>query len=105
MVNQYAERVIASPGRQDGPAWRNPDGTWGGPLGEGAARAVAEGYSNRAQPFHGYHLKPLLGQGPAARLGQMDFVVNGVMAGGFASTPTRAGLPPAAEGRPQAPTK
>ena len=84
MVNQYAERVIASPGKQDGLAWRNPDGTWGGPLGEGAARAIAEGYSNRAQPFHGYYLKPLLGQGPAARLGQMDFVVNGVMIGGFA---------------------
>jgi hypothetical protein len=84
MVNQYAERVIATPGKQDGLAWRNPDGTWGGPLGEGAARAIAEGYSNRAQPFHGYYLKPLLGQGPAAPLGQMDFVVGGAMIGGFA---------------------
>jgi hypothetical protein len=84
MVNQYAERVIATPGKQDGLAWRNPDGTWGGPLGEGAARAIAEGYSNRAQPFHGYYLKPLLGQGPAAPLGQMDYVVGGAMIGGFA---------------------
>jgi hypothetical protein len=84
MVNQYAERVIATPGKQDGLAWRNPDGSWAGPLGEGAARAIAEGYSNRAEPFHGYYLKPLLGQGPAAPLGQMDFVVGGAMIGGFA---------------------
>ena len=84
MVNQYAERVIATPGKQNGLAWRNPDGSWAGPLGEGAARAIAEGYSNRAEPFHGYYLKPLLGQGPAAPLGQMDFVVGGAMIGGFA---------------------
>ncbi len=35
MVNQYAQRVISTPGRQDGLAWQNPDGTWGGPLGRG----------------------------------------------------------------------
>jgi hypothetical protein len=84
MVNQYAQRVIATPGRQDGLAWRNPDGTWGGPLGEGAARAIAEGYSDRAQPYHGYYFKVLMGQGPAAPLGKLDFVVEGVMIGGFA---------------------
>jgi len=84
MVNQYAQRVIATPGRQDGLAWRNPDGTWGGPLGEGAAHAIAEGYSDRAQPYHGYHFKVLMGQGPAAPLGKLDFVVEGVMIGGFA---------------------
>jgi len=32
----------------------------------------------------GYFFKVLKGQGPAAPLGQMDFVVNGVMIGGFA---------------------
>jgi len=84
MVNQYAQRVIATPGRQDGLAWRNPDGTWGGPLGEGAAHAIAEGYSNKAQPYHGYYFKVLMGQGPAAPMGKMDFVVEGAMIGGFA---------------------
>ncbi len=84
MVNQYAQRVIATPGKQDGLAWRNADGTWGGPMGEGAAHAIAEGYTERAKPYHGYHFKVLMGQGPAAPLGQLDFVVEGAMIGGFA---------------------
>ena len=39
---------------------------------------------SRGEPYHGYFFKVLTGQGPAAPLGQMDFVVNGVMIGGFA---------------------
>ena len=83
-VNQYAQHVIASPGKQDGLAWQNPDGTWGGPVGENAAKAIERGYTDKALPYHGYFFKTLTGQGPAAPLGQMDFVVKGVMIGGFA---------------------
>jgi hypothetical protein len=83
-VSQYAQRIVSTPGTQDGLAWRNPDGTWGGPLGEGIASVIAEGYTKRTEPYHGYFFKILKGQGPAAPLGQMDFVVNGVMIGGFA---------------------
>jgi Protein of unknown function (DUF2950) len=83
-VNQYAQRIISTPGKQDGLAWRNPDGSWGGPVGEPVARAIEQGYSSRSEPFHGYYFKVLKGQGPAAPLGEMDFVVNGVMIGGFA---------------------
>ena len=83
-VNQYAQKIIATPGKQDGLAWRNPDGTLGGPLGEELARAIAEGYSKKSEPVHGYYFKVLKGQGPAAPLGEIDFVVKGVMIGGFA---------------------
>jgi hypothetical protein len=83
-VNQYAQRIISTPGTQDGLAWKNADGTWGGPVGEDIARVIAQGYTNRTEPYHGYFFKVLKGQGPAAPLGQMDFVVNGVMIGGFA---------------------
>jgi Protein of unknown function (DUF2950) len=83
-VNQYAQHIISTPGTQDGLAWQNADGTWSGPLGESAARAIAQGYSNDAEPFHGYFLKILRGQGPAAPLGEMDYVVQGAMIGGFA---------------------
>jgi hypothetical protein len=83
-VNQYAQRIISTPGKQDGLAWKNPDGSWGGPVGEAVAKALAEGYTNKSQPYHGYHFKTLKGQGPAAPLGQLDYVVNGVMIGGFA---------------------
>ena len=84
MVNQYAQRIISTPGKHDGLAWQNSDGTWGGPVGEGIAKALEQGYTERSQPFHGYYFKVLKGQGPAAPLGQMDFVVKGAMIGGFA---------------------
>jgi hypothetical protein len=83
-VNQYAQRVISTPGKHDGLAWQAPDGTWQGPLGETAARAITEGYSDRSEPVHGYYFKVLKKQGPHAQLGEMDFVVQGAMIGGFA---------------------
>jgi hypothetical protein len=83
-VNQYAQRIISTPGKQDGLAWKNADGTWGGPVGEGVARALEQGYSKQGQPFHGYYFKVLKGQGPAAPMGEMDFMVGDAMIGGFA---------------------
>jgi len=83
-VNQYAQRVISTPGKHDGLVWRNPDGTLGGPISEAIAGALQQGYTNKSQPYHGYYFKILKGQGPAAPLGAMDFVVNGAMIGGFA---------------------
>src|SRR5512132_2745555 len=85
-VNQYAQRIISTPGKHDGLAWQNADGTWGGPVGEEVAKALEQGYSNpsQPQPYHGYYFKVLKGQGPAAPMGEMDFVVGGAMIGGFA---------------------
>jgi hypothetical protein len=83
-VNQYAQRIVSTPGKQDGLAWQNSDGTWAGPIGEKIARAIEQGYSLGAEPYHGYFFKILKGQGPAAPLGEMDFLVKGVMIGGFA---------------------
>jgi hypothetical protein len=83
-VNQYAQRVISTPGKQDGLAWQNPDGTWGGPVGEEVAKALEQGYTERTQPYHGYYFKVLKKQGPAAPGGETDFVVGGAMIGGFA---------------------
>jgi len=83
-VNQYAQRIISTPGKQDGLAWQSADGSWGGPVGEAVAKALQQGYAPDTPPFHGYYFKVLKGQGPAAPLGQMDFVVEGLMIGGFA---------------------
>jgi Protein of unknown function (DUF2950) len=93
-VNQYAQRIISTPGKQDGLAWQNADGSWGGPVGEAAAKALAEGYEVKKQPYHGYYFKVLKGQGPAARLGQIDYVIDGAMIGGFAlvATPAEYGV-------------
>jgi len=83
-VNQYAQRIISTEGRQDGLAWKKADGTWDGPVGEKVAAAIALGYTSRTEPYHGYFFKVLKGQGPAAPLGQLDYVIKGVMIGGFA---------------------
>ena len=83
-VSQYAQRIVANPGKRDGLAWQNEDGTWGGPVGANIAKAIEQGYTSSAEPYHGYFFKILKGQGPDAPMGQMDFVVKGVMIGGFA---------------------
>lgn len=84
-VNQYAQRIISTPGKQDGLAWQTKDGAWEGPIGENIAKAIKQGYTpGTTEPYHGYFFKVLTGQGPAAPLGQLDYVVKGVMIGGFA---------------------
>jgi DUF2950 family protein len=83
-LNEYAQRIISTPGKHDGLAWQNPDGSWAGPVGEEIAKALAQGYSKDLQPYHGYYFKVLKGQGPAALMGQLNFVVKGAMIGGFA---------------------
>jgi len=83
-VNQYAQRIISTDGKHDGLVWWNPDKTLAGPIALGIAEALQEGYTDKSKPYHGYFFKILKGQGPAAPLGKLDFVVEGAMIGGFA---------------------
>jgi len=83
-VNQYAQMIISSPGKQNGLAWRNADGSVGGPISENVTKAIERGYNDPAAPYSGYYFKILKGQGPAAPLGKLDYVVGGYMIGGFA---------------------
>jgi hypothetical protein len=83
-VNQYAQRVLSTPGKHDGLAWQEADGSWQGPVGEGIARVIAEGYTDKIEPYHGYHFRILKAQGKHASFGEIDYVVKGVMIGGFA---------------------
>jgi len=90
-INQYAQKLISTPGKQDGLYWKNADGTPGGPVSEGVAKAIQEGYSlDKGSAYHGYYFKLLKGQGPAAANGEIDYVINGVMIGGFALLATPA---------------
>jgi hypothetical protein len=94
-VNQYAQKIISTPGKHDGLYWTNEDGSPGGPISEPIARAIAEGYSiDRSSAYHGYYFKVLKGQGPAAPMGQLDYVIEGAMIGGFAllATPAQYGV-------------
>jgi hypothetical protein len=84
-VHQYAQKIISTPGKQDGLFWRNADGSPGGPVSEAVAHAIQEGYSEKSRtPYHGYYFKVLTGQGAAAPLGELDYMVKGMMIGGFA---------------------
>src|SRR5271165_2419144 len=83
-VNQYAQKIFSTPGKQDGLYWKNADGTSAGPIGEPVAKALEEGYTSGKGGFHGYYFKILKGQGPAAPNGAINYVIEGVMIGGFA---------------------
>jgi Protein of unknown function (DUF2950) len=84
-LNQYAQRLLSSPGKQNGLYWKNSDGTSGGPISEAIVKAIDEGYTfEKLAPFHGYYFKVLKGQGAAAPLGRLDYVIDGAMIGGFA---------------------
>ncbi len=47
-------------------------------------KRLSKATRERGQPYHGYYFKVLKGQGPAAPMGEMDFMVGGAMIGGFA---------------------
>jgi len=83
-INQYAQKIISTPGKQDGLYWKDSDGKSAGPIGEPVAKALEEGYSSKKEGFHGYYFKILKGQGPAAPNGAINYVIEGVMIGGFA---------------------
>ena len=84
-IHQYAQRIISTPGKQDGLYWQDADGKPGGSISVAVGKAIEEGYSLAPRSaYHGYYFKILKGQGPAAPLGQLDYVIEGVMIGGFA---------------------
>ena len=83
-LRQYARRILSTPGTKDGLAWYDADGKTAGPIGEEVAKAIEEGYSDRTHPYHGYFFKILMAQGPAAPHGELDYVIQGKMIGGFA---------------------
>ena len=84
-IRQYAQKWISSPGKHDGLSWKNADGTTGGPIGDEIAALLAAGYRDKAAPVSGYYFRALTSQGPNARLGARDYIVDGRMIGGFAA--------------------
>jgi hypothetical protein len=85
---EYAQKFLSSPGKRDGLYWPAGADEEESPIGPLVASARAEGYSAAAKdiprPFHGYYYRILKGQGPAAKGGAYDYVLNGHMIAGFA---------------------
>ena len=84
-MHQYAQKLISTPGKQDGLYWENADGTTGGPITKGVAKAIESGYSlSPGSVYSGYYFRLLKGQGPDAPGGEIDYEIKGMMIGGFA---------------------
>jgi Protein of unknown function (DUF2950) len=82
-VLEYAQKIVSSPGKKDGLYWPGDDS----PIGEKVGKAIAQGYAipgGTPHGYHGYFAKILLAQGPDAPGGAEDYVVHGLMIGGFA---------------------
>jgi hypothetical protein len=84
-VHQYAQKFLSTKGKHDGLSWWDENGKPAGPIGEIVARALAAGYTNRTEPYNGYYFRILTAQGPSARKGARDYIVKGMMIGGFAA--------------------
>jgi hypothetical protein len=83
-VHQYAQKIISEPGKQNGLYWKTSEGEPQSPIGPMIAEAAGEGYSNKADPFHGYYFRVLTAQGAAAPGGAKSYIVDGKMTKGFA---------------------
>jgi len=86
-TKQYARKFISDEGTQDGLYWPPVEGKPRSPLGPLVAFATAEGFKIKPdshQPFHGYYFQMLDKQGPEAKGGAKDYILNGKMTGGFA---------------------
>ena len=86
-VKQYAQKFISDEGKQNGLYWLSPEGQPKSPLGPLVAFATGEGFKVKPashEPFHGYYFEMLDKQGPDAKGGAKNYVVNGKMTGGFA---------------------
>lgn len=85
----YASRLISSDGKKDGLYWPAAENEEPSPLGEEFARARAEGYQadgpKKGEAFHGYIYRLLTKQGPNARGGAYEYLVNDQLLGGFAA--------------------
>jgi hypothetical protein len=91
-VLEYAQRLVSSPGKEDGLYWPSESEEDESPLGPLVAYAQAEGYSPELRdehevergPYHGYYFKILNQQDQHAPGGKYNYVINGNMIGGFA---------------------
>jgi len=74
---EYAQRIISTPGKMDGLYWASLDDEAESPLGP------FFGGDTPGSSYNGYLFRILKAQGPAAKGGAYDYVVDGHMRGGF----------------------
>jgi len=87
----YAERLISTPGHEDGLYWPDTTGGAESPLAPLVAQAASEGYPTdfgvarmKPEPYQGYYFRVLKAQGDDAPGGAKNYVESGHMTAGFA---------------------
>ncbi|MEA1888937.1 MAG: DUF2950 domain-containing protein [Pseudomonadota bacterium] len=75
---EYAQKFISSENVHDGLYWETADGEELSPLGSLFVNDTPEG------AYHGYYYRIITSQGDAAKGGAENYVVDGLMTGGFA---------------------
>jgi len=84
---QFAQKLVSEEGRHDGLYWHGAYDEFDSPINS----LIAYAYGKRTKdqvgdsvPFNGYFFRILTSQGPHATGGAKNYVVDGVMTGGFA---------------------
>jgi hypothetical protein len=83
----YALKFLSAEGKHDGLYWKTTETEAPSPIGPLVADAATQGYSAKqgdVRPFHGYFYRILTKQGPAAKGGAKDYLVDGQLTRGFA---------------------
>ena len=86
-VKHFAARLFSDEGKHNGLYWKTTDNEPPSPVGPLLADAAGQGYTRKdGQPkaFHGYIYRILTRQGPAAKGGARDYMVNGLLTRGVA---------------------
>ncbi len=85
-VQQFARRLVSTPGKHDGLYWEPTTQSDRSPLGDRIAAAAVAVSDDPAAPraYHGYRFKILTRQGPSAPGGAYDYLVKDRMLAGYA---------------------
>jgi hypothetical protein len=81
-ILEYAQKIVSSPGKQDGLYWEGQPGNLVPKDLAEAADAMA--VAGKRVPYHGYYFRILTSQGSEAQGGAHSYIVKGEMIGGFA---------------------
>jgi len=80
----YAQKIISAPGEHDGLYWPSSSERDESPIGDIIAKAIAQGYTSKHDPYRGYYFKILTAQGTHVSGGEMSYLEDGRMTKGFA---------------------
>lgn len=85
----FAQKLMSTPGKQDGLYWETKEDEPASPAGPFLAQAggqgyVAEGLGGKSEPYHGYLYRILKAQGAATKGGAKSYVVDGQSTSGIA---------------------